>query len=224
MKITSFLVMRSVCRFRAGLAGLALSAFAAFGNAQNAHAAPAGPSNNQTSACPTTPSHPSPPPAQPVQVTVVNPVAVTGTVDIGNKVEISGRVETLNDALKTPVHFTVNQVYDGGSSIRAGEFYTVPVGMRLTIESVSVRILVPVGQKVFAALELGDGDVPIRNYLALQPQGSFFNGSDDFILSQNLKLIADSSSPHISYRVFRNSIVGSISFEMTVNGYLEEVP
>lgn len=161
----------------------------------------------------------------PIRVKVVDPVTVTGKVDIGNKVEISGRVETLNDALKTPVNFTVFQVYDGGSNIRAGEFYTVPVGMRLTIESVSVRILVPAGQKVFAAIELGDGHVPVRNYLALQPQGgAFFGDNDDFILSQNLKLIADSSTPHISYRIFRNSIVGSITFDMAVNGYLEDVP
>ena len=52
----------------------------------------------------TTLTYAGPPPvtvAQPVEVKVVNPVTVTGTVDIANKVQIAGKVETLNDTLKS---------------------------------------------------------------------------------------------------------------------------
>ena len=207
---TSFTILKSSRRFRAGFAGLALSVFAALGIAQNAYAAPTGQSNNQTSACRTSPAHSSPSPAQPDQVTVVNPVTVTGTV------------ETLNDALKIPVHLML------ASSIAndnfGGEFYKVPSGMRLTIESVSAQMIVPSGQKVVAELNFWGGNVIVLSEnLALQPQGSF-NGVDFLVMSQNLKIIVDSTTPRITYGIRRNANDSEINYRLVVTGYLEAAP
>lgn len=178
-----------------------------------------------TSAClVTTLTHANPPPvtvAQPVQVKVVDPVTVTGKVDVGNKVEISGRVETINDALKIPFHLTVAKITDGEKIDDV--FYTVPPGMRLTIESVSARVEIPTGQKVYAILGIFSEDgSSSANYLPFQLQGSF--GDDVFVSSQNLKIIVDPSSSKIVYKIIRNSIVGGIIFGLTVNGYLEALP
>ena len=162
---------------------------------------------------------------QPVDVKVVNPVTVTGKIDIGNKVEVSGSVETLNDALKIPFHRTVRLVNaQVGLVPLSKDVYTVPAGMRLTIESVSARILVPTGQKVYTALGFfGENASDCENYLALQPQG-VFGSFDVFVSSQNLKIILDSTSRFVTYEIHRNSDVGDITFSLTINGYLEEVP
>jgi hypothetical protein len=165
----------------------------------------------------------SPPPvtvAQPVDVKVVNPVTVTGKVDIGNKVEISGTVETLNDALKIPFHLTVKQ-----TNSSHGTLYTVPVGMRLTIESVTSLIQVPNGQKALAILsptsEQSENQRTL-DYLALQPQCSF-GTYDLFVSSQNLRIIVDSTSPKLEYLIVQEGI-GYSYVVLTINGYLEAVP
>lgn len=165
---------------------------------------------------------PSCPVEQPAQVTVVNPVTVKGNVDIGNKVEISGNVQTLNDALKIPFNQTVKGSIIGRFFV--GDFYKVPVGMRLTIESVSAAIQLPPGQKAYGMLifEGTTGEV-WRDFVSFQSQG-VFDGNETFVASQNLKIVVDSSAGDISYSVFRNSDTGGSSFTLTFHGYLEAVP
>lgn len=144
--------------------------------------------------------------SEPAQVTVVNPVTVTG------------KVETINDALKTPFHFTVSN--------RTGAIYTVPAGMRLTIESVSAYAAVAVGQKAVATLSVATSNTATPtslNFLPLQSQG-VYNDFDVFVSSLNLKIVVDSTAPQIAFDVYRTAETGFHAYVITLNGHLEQVP
>ena len=101
----------------------------------------------------------------------------------------------------------------------AGTFpFTVPLGKRMVIETVTAQLEVPSGQRVLlTGSSVLDGFPTVHSFEA-QFMGTFF-GNDVFVSTQSFRLYAD-SQPGFSLRLFRSSSTGEGRLFATVAGYL----
>jgi hypothetical protein len=157
----------------------------------------------------------------PPPVTVNEPVAVTGVVEV------------INDVLRQPYRQSV-----GGSSTSPGfapfpsDFikFDVPEGKRLIVETISVQVRVNPNQSVLVRVETprslgGPNGLDATVFLPVEKQASFPTG-DYFVATQPMTLRVDGTAAtnELSFGVSRNAESGSIEFRATVFGYLVDIP
>jgi hypothetical protein len=150
-----------------------------------------------------------------VAVTVVGPV------------EVQGAVEVVNDALKIPYNKHSSQPILDGSAFATVIFPQIPVGKRLVIETLSAIIAVPAGQagySEFSVASVGPNGQAFLVPLAVTPQGTYGNESR-YIGTHKVKIIIDSRMSYdLRFSVVRTAKVGLGWYNVSINGYLEDVP
>ena len=157
-----------------------------------------------------------PPPAPaPLSVVVSGPVDVRGSVDI------------LNDAFRTPFNTNVTGVISSGAVNSFGAVLNIPVGKRLVIETVSVRVRVPSGQRALADLE-GTATAGSRTGfefpLALDFEGTF-DREDVFVGTHRVRMVIDRRQiSRLEFNINRSANFSTASFTAFVGGYLEDEP
>jgi len=101
--------------------------------------------------------------------------------------------------------------------------YSVPVGKRLVVDTISVQAQVPPGQKVFVLFANGTSGQTFsgsRVWIPLLLQGSFFGGADDILVNSIPVHDYVDSGNQYSWQLQRNNSSGEISFELLVFGHL----
>jgi hypothetical protein len=106
-----------------------------------------------------------------------------------------------------------------GENFGVVTFSTVPPEQILVIETVSIQIDIPIGQKAAAGQLFGDVSATTAHFFPTFEVGSPNSGEARFAGLQNLRLYADpGASPSISS--FRDSGTGSGRMTATISGYL----
>ena len=144
------------------------------------------------------------------------------TVNIGNMETNPVPVLDVNNAMQP---FTRNLYADlnEGATEGASESFMVPFYKRLVIEYVTLRGVVPSGQKMAAILFTGiAGSEVLPNNLVLTEQG-MFGTRDRFVASLPMRAYADAGTT-VSFNIYRNESGGSGSAALTISGYLVNVP
>jgi hypothetical protein len=169
-------------------------------------------------------------------VAVTNSPAVTlqpgsfvGIDPSSNTVRIGGTVSvfSVDELFRVPAAPTIGMSYPGGQLLvtqNACIFVggvcigpTVPAGQRLVIESASVDIRVPPGQKVIASVHGGGQSLTIPVTL----QGAFF-GQDVFQGAQPVRFYADAGQS-VGASIQRTSGSGDFTLFANFSGYLVNV-
>ena len=96
----------------------------------------------------------------------------------------------------------------------------VPAGKRLTIESASARVSLPVGQRAQANVSGNSATGVGTQYLSLVFQGTF-DGQDVYTTTQPVRLYVNSVGGN--FQIVRTG-VGRVSAEVSFVGYFENVP
>jgi hypothetical protein len=165
-------------------------------------------------------------------VTVTNSPAVSlqpgSSVDIGptnNWVRVGNPVATygLDDAYRVVAEPAIGMTFPGQAFVNQHACIwmdgvctggTVPAGYRLVIDSVSLDIRVPPGQKVLASV-YGGG---LSHTVPLTLQGTF--GTQDIFQGvRTIRLYADAGD-QVGAMVHRNSSAGDVTVFATFSGYL----
>jgi hypothetical protein len=107
----------------------------------------------------------------------------------------------------------------------AVSFPGLPTGKRVVIETASVRVQLPPGQRVQAVLgtNVARGAPTLalgQLFFVLTLQGTF-NGVNIFTASHPTRLYGSGSTP-VSFTVLRNATSGTFAFELSLSGYLED--
>jgi hypothetical protein len=160
------------------------------------------------------------PAAQDKDVIVVNtpaapvPVKVTGTP----------AVEVVNDALYEP-YIKLAGVSLSDGTLLGQVTFDIPDGKRLVIETVSVQVAVPSGQKVRVFLDVTEGLGSLLGVLPVQSPGPIL-GVEYFVANLPFKLRKDAIPGHtdeIVVRMGRDSSSGGASLLATIYGYLVDL-
>jgi len=168
--------------------------------------------------------------AQPAQVQVVNPVQVQGTVSLtgGQPVDVQGSVETLNDALHQPYLKTDFANVEAGS-YSASVSVPVPAGKRLVIETIAVRVGVPVGQTALVSLTATSEGAGVVMPVAMQSSVDWNVSTGHFTkYSSTLPVHLRADGPTnadgaLIFEIERNTNVGSGDLRVTIAGYLVDL-
>ena len=150
-------------------------------------------------------------------VTINEPLAVTVT----SPVEVQGAVEVLNSGLRTPFLKTISASI-AANTLNGTINFSIPVGKRLIIETISVRASLPTGQALQASFS-GIGAETFTLFLPMSLQGTF-GPNDVYVTTQKVRLIIDRRLiPVLGVDVLRSG-AGAATFHATVAGYLEDQP
>jgi hypothetical protein len=180
--------------------------------------------------------------AEPVPTTAVGVTSVTGTVQaqqsgtwqvgvtslpavqVGNAINAPVPTISVNDG-REPVQMRLTLNIATGSSQAQAEI-EVPAGKRLVIEHASSRAQGPTGQGFIAQIQtsvFANESTRGVHWLVLHNQGTF-SGIDVFTASQPMRVYADPSTPPVQFIVTRTTVVGSAFAEVTLSGYLVDLP
>ena len=143
----------------------------------------------------------------PQDVNVVNPQVTTRDAD---------------NAARQP--FQVHGFPDIGDGYYFATFsFNVPAGKRLVMEYVSAIVNVPSGQKVAVWVNANQGSGPVSHYVVPTSLGAFNQLTETFAVGQLTRIYADPST-QVDVVVDRNAGVGFTSANVSVSGYLVNVP
>ena len=158
-----------------------------------------------------------PPPAPaPLSVIVSGPVDVRGSVDL------------LNDAFRTPFNTNVTGTIAAGSLTSFPAAINIPAGKRLVIETISVRVRVPSGQRVQAELQataaVGSRATGFECPIGVQFEG-IFEREDVFVGTHRVRLVIDRRQvSRLEFSFSRSANFSAGSFTAFLGGYLEDEP
>ena len=148
------------------------------------------------------------------------------SVIVSGPVDVRGSVDTLNDAFRTPFNSNVTGTRATGV-LRSVGAINVPIGKRLVIETISVRVRVPAGQRVLTHLEgtPAAGTRPgFECPLELQFEGTF-DREDVFCGTHRIRLVIDRRTvSQLEFNVSRSANFSTASFTAFLGGYLEDEP
>jgi hypothetical protein len=137
---------------------------------------------------------------KPIDVEVVNTEPVPVVIQ-GRELE----QKSINATFSTESHsFSIN----------------VPAGKRLIIESASVRVRLPVGERAHASISGNFSTGVGTQYLPLAFQGTF-DGNDVYTTTQPVRLYVNSVGG--AFSIVRTG-VGSVLAEVAFAGYFEDAP
>jgi hypothetical protein len=142
-------------------------------------------------------------------------------VEVDGPVEVFGVVEVVNNALKTPFRMHLS---GSVSTARSNIHFPIPEGKRLTVETVTVAMMIPPGQNATASLQVRTPElVSDTAFLTLQSQGVFtgddgvnrlvYRGTHSVTLRDAARVVG----------VFERSGTGASFVHMSVFGYLEDI-
>ena len=153
---------------------------------------------------------------QPALVQVVNTAAAPAQVQVVGPMQMQGAVETLNDVLYTPYFHTETVPYPGTVAK-----FTVPVGKRLIIETVTVMVSRIPGQMILPTLFTPNGE---RLSLAMQSQGIdiAYHGNEYLVGTHPIKLRIDGGTDS-TQPTFTIQCDNSQTFWASVAGYLVDL-
>jgi hypothetical protein len=157
----------------------------------------------------------------PPPVTVKEPVAVTGVVEV------------LNDVLREPYRKST-----GGRTTATGTTpfplhfikFDVPAGRRLIVETISLQVRVPINQNVLVQMWLMEGgsSIDATVQLPVQKQGTFGTSTTpDYLTATHpvmLRVDGTEFTNEISFNLVRNAEVGELDFNVSIFGYLVDIP
>jgi hypothetical protein len=108
-----------------------------------------------------------------------------------------------------------------------GATINIPIGKRLVIETISVRVRVPAGQRVLTHLE-GTAAAGTRSGfefpLEVQFEGTF-DREDVFVGTHSVRLVIDRRMvSQLVFNVSRSANSSTASFTAFLSGYLEDEP
>ena len=154
-------------------------------------------------------------------VTVVNTPA--------NPVPVTGSVEVVNDTLYQPyIQLSSFDITEG--NLLGEVLFDVPDGKRLILETLSVQVAVPEGQKVRVTLNAqvkpASPDKYFLGFVPVQSPGPIL-GVEYYIANQPFKLRQDwfsGSNSEITVNVLRDSSIGRATLLVTLYGYLVDSP
>jgi len=154
-------------------------------------------------------------------VTVVNTPA--------NPVPVTGSVEVVNDTLYQPyIQLSSFDITEG--NLLGEVLFDVPDGKRLILETLSVQVAVPEGQKVRVTLNAqvkpASPDKYFLGFVPVQSPGPIL-GVEYHIANQPFKLRQDwfsGSNSEITVNVLRDSSIGRATLLVTLYGYLVDSP
>ena len=161
--------------------------------------------------------------------TAANPVPVTGTiaggtVQIGNTPSAPVPVLDVASGARQPFQaFIVEALQDGENNAGDRASFTVPAGKRLVIEHVTYLEPVPAGQGRRVRLDAVADGRACRHQLLLERGPGFSGGTEDVKASQPIRAYADGGTSVI-FRVSRNATSGVSGFNISVSGYLVDMP
>ena len=152
----------------------------------------------------------------PPPVPIEGEVTVKGTVD----------VEVINDALKIPFNRTIQVEVPANQPSFEKHIPGIPAGKRLVIETFSALAIVPSGQAAFASITASSWDSALAwvyhaplNLVGEWPGGTRYIGLHKLRVTCDPRAVA-----YPSVRGSRNVVSGTAQFQITVGGYLEDIP
>lgn len=164
----------------------------------------------------------NPVPTQAVGTTSVS-VSNQPTVKIGNNALTPVAVRDVDNPARHPFQFMGTMSKNDGNSQSVSQI-TVPAGKQLVIETVTVQVFVPAGQKVLAKIGMVGGGNFAEHKLMLTPQGSFnFDLEDYFAATESVRLYADQGSAIAVNLTRSGSDVNLWGGSYTVSGYLLDI-
>jgi hypothetical protein len=142
-------------------------------------------------------------------------------VEVDGPVEVFGVVEVLNDALKTPYRMHLS----GSISTALHTInFPIPEGKRLTVETVTVAMMIPPGQNAMASLQVHTPELVSHTaFLTLQSQGVFTGGDGvNRLVYRGTHSVTLRDAARV-VGVFERSGTGPSFVHMSVFGYLEDI-
>jgi hypothetical protein len=180
-------------------------------------------------------------------VNVLNtPLAVTGSVTTSGSVSLTpGSSVSVNSSVQNPVR--VRDVNDANQPVQAklscgplaalgcgpGSLYTVPLGKRLVIEFVSMRVCGLPGLSAEFGIITTTGGTDATYALTTAPSaspGSQAIGCNSAVpssttsVSQSVRLYADAGTTVFVSGDRANGVGGIVTFSFSMSGYLVDVP
>jgi hypothetical protein len=152
---------------------------------------------------------------------------IQGAVEVVNDVQVHGVVEVINDVLRTPYSASAFNMASPGSigTLAAQVRFDIPVGKRLIVESVTVRVRLSTGQ--MPEVEMTHNTVGTPNAdIVLTPQGS--TGTvDTYKASLPLKLRVDgrATDADLFFTLSRSAPTSAVAdLRVALFGYLIDIP
>ena len=120
----------------------------------------------------------------------------------------------------TPFQMSMNIEFTGAYSHLPIE---PPEKSRLIVESTSVFIKLPPGQRAYVELLTNDAVmVGGRIYFSLQSQGTFDDGREVWTAAESARLYGSGVAP-VSFHIVRNAGTGECWFEASIAGHLSSL-
>ena len=160
---------------------------------------------------------------------VVLPVSIFASVaDDKKPASIVGVVEVLNDVVNGP--YRVTKTVDGDSTSDARSVtFLVPSGKRLIIETVTLLVKTPSGERVVGFIETpGSDGNPMIAHFAVPSQGTFGEGVvlEHFVASQAMKVRVNGGNSVVvrALRVNPGKVTPeTFIVQATICGYLVDI-
>ncbi len=152
-------------------------------------------------------------------------VGITGTPTflVGNASSEPLPTRDMDHPARQPFQrFLVDEIDDG--ELNAGDriSFAVPADKRLVIEYVSFIGVMPTGQKLRVRFDVQSGG-GANHHLTVSNEGTFQGGTEDHKASQQMRAYAGPGTT-VYIRVARNIASGRGSFNVSVSGYLVDLP
>jgi hypothetical protein len=168
--------------------------------------------------------------ANPVPVTVQNQAAVTVTntpsVNVANQPGVTVQNQVATAAADNPAFQPYIRSVEHNGVIDDNHFITfdVPAKKRLVIESITLEVVVPDGQKVkqFIFVTAPGGAQP-RFFLPSPSNGPVFVGDIFYDSAYSLRLYSEAGNGSVTIAVVRNSNQDNWSVSASISGYLVDV-
>ena len=157
------------------------------------------------------------------------PVSIFAAVaDDKKPASILGVVEVLNDILNEP--YRVTKTVDGQSTADTRSVtFPVPSGKRLIIETITILVKAPIGEKVVGFVQTpGSDGNPMIAHVAVPSQGTFGTGVvlEHFMASQPMKVRVNGGNSVVveAMRVNPGKITPELFIvQATICGYLVDI-
>lgn len=134
-------------------------------------------------------------------------------------------VRDVDQPARQPFQRFIVKLLDVGES-NAGDtvFFSVPTGKRLVIEFVTFIGGVPDGQNMRVRIDCIGGGQSTAHHLTLTNDGPFDQGSDIFYkATQPMRAYADAGTT-VYIRIIRNGTAGTSNSNLSLSGFLVDVP
>jgi hypothetical protein len=145
----------------------------------------------------------------------------SNTVQIGNASANPVVVTSRDEPARQPVQVGLGTSAVDGVTIKDLDLFIVPAGKRLVIDHISANASVPIGQKVSFYLGFG-GLFSVFHILGAQFNGTF-PSSDRFFVSQPIRMYIQAGNT-LTFKFERSGSSGLANFNVTVTGYLVDIP